>query len=875
MAQEFHISITTVGEAKYLIRTEQVEPGVPLAETQLIWDVETWLEQAQRLMHGPLARLLQGSSKSSGLRSPTDFSESDLAPELLDPSVMTLGKQLYDALFQDLIRDSWVTAQGVAQNRRQLLRLRLGIKDHRLQHLPWEVMNSGDRSPIATGTDLTFCRYHPNLLTPLRAVASSQKQAHQLIRVLMVVAGPDDQERLALSREVRQLQQELGRSDQSQRRPNAIANAVPIQVTLLEQPGRTELTQTLEQGHFHVLHYAGHSNLGETGGDLYLVSRQTGLTERLSGDDLAGLLVNNGTQLAIFNSCRSAYATAADIAGWREQNLAQALVNRGVPGVIAMAERIPDEIAITFTQLFYRNLKAGYTIDLSLNRARQALLSVKGSDQVYWALPVLYMQPGFNGYLGESDPASDLLHSLLEDDGDELWSDEAEVSDSIPSVVVARPNQLDDRDLPSLGGLDEGDDDFWDDDEEIDLDAIADTLDATADEEYAEDSAFVGSIMQQLANPATAAALASAPPGDSLQSDSLRNEALQSDSVTSRSISSYAQPTSSPDRAVGDPAMTGSQATLQTSDLPRPSVSRVSQQSTFVEPDFSTPHPRSTPNFTRLLRRFSLGNSAQPWLWLALGMVAVGSVVGVSRLNRPKQTELFPAPVQSGGGLAEAVLALKRDDLVAATNTIESLLDSDQLSIAQEALDAASPRQLTNPEILYLRGRLQWQQGQKDNLDFDLNDVLRSWQQAVADTRKTKETLTARVNYNTALGFAYYAQGDFPAAVDTWKEVIRLNNERYRQLAPDGSDEDFAVQELPFDAYAGLAIALYNMAQTTPDPNQSDFIRDARKSYCLVVTSDPSRFGTASGLSGDSNWLWGPAQIKDWQTIGPKLASCQ
>ncbi|MEB3337938.1 MAG: CHAT domain-containing protein, partial [Leptolyngbyaceae bacterium] len=307
--------------------------------------------------------------------------------------------------FQDTIRDSWMTAQGIAHHRREVLRLRLGLKGSKLPRLPWEVLYAGNRA-IATGTDLVFSRYYPTLthtVLPLQlpGVTSHQRQNRATtaptLKILMVIAAPTDQENLALKREGLQLQQEL----QSQSGNGEGASATPrMQLTLLEQPDRSQLTQALEQGEYQVLHYAGHSNLAATGGNLFLVSRRTGLTETLSGDDLAGLLVNNGIRMVVFNSCRGAYtATSEANDEGQERNLAEALVRRGVPGVLAMAGRIPDEVALTLTQLFYRNLKQGYPVDLSLSRARQGLVSAYGSHQLYWALPILYLHAEFDGYL--------------------------------------------------------------------------------------------------------------------------------------------------------------------------------------------------------------------------------------------------------------------------------------------------------------------------------------------------------------------------------------------------------------------------------------------------------------------------------------------
>ncbi|HIK45668.1 MAG TPA: hypothetical protein IGR64_12415, partial [Leptolyngbyaceae cyanobacterium M65_K2018_010] len=56
--QEFHISITPVGPDTYLLRTEAVEAGVPLAEAQVTWPVDDWLAQTAALFQDPLQALL-------------------------------------------------------------------------------------------------------------------------------------------------------------------------------------------------------------------------------------------------------------------------------------------------------------------------------------------------------------------------------------------------------------------------------------------------------------------------------------------------------------------------------------------------------------------------------------------------------------------------------------------------------------------------------------------------------------------------------------------------------------------------------------------------------------------------------------------------
>jgi tetratricopeptide (TPR) repeat protein len=392
VTQEFVISITPLGDDEYLVRTERVTPGVPLAEERVKWPVEEWLSKARHLMKDPLLTLLQSPfssrhSSSSPTTKPTQ-------------SLVILGQELYSSLFQGSLRESWTVAQGIAQYQREPLQFRLGLKDKRLSQLPWEVLHAGDRA-LASNTDIIFSRYQPNIR--LSHTPNSQTRDGK-IKILIAIAAPSDQDNLKLKREVDCIQQELQHDIISQiglRAINSITHRADIELTILEQPDREQLTQALEQGKYHVLHYAGHSNPGVRGGELYLVSRRTGLTEILSGDDLAGLLVNNGIEMVVLNSCRGAYQEQSHPKDQStgERNLSEALINRGIPAVLAMAEHIPDEVALNLTRHFYRNLNQGYPIDLSLGRARAALMTSYSSQQLYWALPILYLHQSWNGDL--------------------------------------------------------------------------------------------------------------------------------------------------------------------------------------------------------------------------------------------------------------------------------------------------------------------------------------------------------------------------------------------------------------------------------------------------------------------------------------------
>ncbi len=193
MCQEFVISVTPLGEDEYLVRTEKVAPGVPPAEEKVHWLVDNWLEQGKELMDDPILRLLQGQSLFGDEFPEELFSvleDGELEKDQAQQSrrnLVSLGQQLYDALFQGSLLNSWMIAQGIADNHRSCLRLRLGLKDAKTRSLPWEVLHAEDR-PLATGVDIAFSRYKPNTfaknLNDLSPLAKDQP-----LKILMAIAG--------------------------------------------------------------------------------------------------------------------------------------------------------------------------------------------------------------------------------------------------------------------------------------------------------------------------------------------------------------------------------------------------------------------------------------------------------------------------------------------------------------------------------------------------------------------------------------------------------------------------------------------------------------------------------------------------------------
>lgn len=836
MIQEFHISITPVaGQDTYLLRTEAVAAGVPLAETQVAWPVADWLTQAEALLVDPLRQLFS--------RAPAEGRPQGSESE----SAIHLGQDLYQHLFQGRIRDSWLAAQGVAQHLQQPLRLRLGFKDSRLQSLPWELLYGEDR-PLATGMDITLCRYYQGPNTIDLATLPPLPPAPGPLRVLMVVSAPNDQHRLSLTREIKPLLADLesppSRSSAVAHPSTRLRQPLDIHITLLEQPGRAELVQALEQGAFQVLHYAGHSDASfdhgpndrdpsGSGGDLFLVNRYNGLTESLSGKELAGLLVNNGIWLAVFNSCRGAYTPNPDATSdWRLQNLVQALVTRGVPGVIAMADRIPDDVAITFTQLLYRNLRQGYPVDVCLSRVRQGLMAAHGSRQPLWMLPILYLRPGFDGYLFAT-PApqpADLLETV-------------NLEKATPEPGLMPPDYSTDPDISSLAQ------------EVFSGHAALSTPPTTAvisdwlndiDRPPTPDVDPVAHLVQQLTAPPSPPDTAPPVPPPSPRPPS----PPPPDSPLS--------PSPPPHRIVvgGPPA------------APSPPQSRLHALAQRFEPI-----------------RHTLLTLPAPWRWGALGGIAVGSAVALGLALRPAPPDLpplspddgLPPPVNGGpspppegpiSGSGNAVIVLQAiqfltiDRPAQARRSIEQLLDQPDLAAAQSVLAAADPNQLLDADLAFVQGRLLWQQAILGDQGATPYEARRAWVQAI---EAREDFLEAWV----ALGFAHYVLADNDLAIEAWETALRLDQAQLQDRNPDGPPQ--VSSAFTTNAIAGLTLAYARRSEQTPDPAEHQAALRRANDYLLMgVNLDPTILDPK--VLG-RRWLWSPALIDTWRTTVSRLAT--
>jgi tetratricopeptide (TPR) repeat protein len=283
-----------------------------------------------------------------------------------------VGSRLYNAVFADEVRECLRRSLDHAREENAQLRIRLRLSDcPELANLPWEMLyDQGDDWFIALSNMTPVVRYI-QLPDPLRALHVTLP-----LKILVIRSEPADYPELDLETEWAHVADAL----------SELTRAGAIAFTELASPTMGDLRRALVRDSFHVLHFMGHGGFDEQNGGVLLFTDRTGHSAPVTAGDL-GVLLHDHTsmRLAVLNACEGARTDPADpFAG-----VAETLVRRGIPAVVAMQFEFSDDAAIEFAPALYGALAAGLPVDAAVGEARKAVYTVSPLE---WATPVLYLR---------------------------------------------------------------------------------------------------------------------------------------------------------------------------------------------------------------------------------------------------------------------------------------------------------------------------------------------------------------------------------------------------------------------------------------------------------------------------------------------------
>ncbi|OLB75767.1 MAG: hypothetical protein AUI14_20435 [Actinobacteria bacterium 13_2_20CM_2_71_6] len=306
------------------------------------------------------------------------------------PQLRQLGREVFALLFPDAVARCLAESRArVSARPDRALRLRFDLPPE-LRDLPVEALASPADSPLqalALDHNLSLVRSLPTDGAGVRPRLPDGATPREVIHLLVAVASPNDPATppLAADREVEALHERL-----------------PVwatKVTLLRGATRAELGEWLAE-HANdpcAVLLIAHGRYDPDEGGLVYLEGEDGLADPVPGSTLGGMLVRaQQLRLAVLNLCSGATSVEAEpYAG-----LAQALIGRGVPAVVAMQAQVTDLAAGRFSPFLLDQVARNKTIDEAVATARSHLAPVARHTGIEWSTPVLFLHPScYHGWL--------------------------------------------------------------------------------------------------------------------------------------------------------------------------------------------------------------------------------------------------------------------------------------------------------------------------------------------------------------------------------------------------------------------------------------------------------------------------------------------
>lgn len=372
-------------------------------------------------------------------------------PDLL----VNIGFNLFQALFSTGSEVAKILERAItlAENKQTQLHIQFQFYANtkeacRLASYPWELMHNGQK--FLAQSFVTFSRYIAYGATPPNILPVDK------INILLVTSGasdPDnklnqlsDNDKTAIYKGINKARQE---------KKVSITNLSPPTFKRL----RTYLTQNKQKKVPHVIHFDGHGIYGKrctndgcrkvfkgiridkckccgsslsTPQGYLLFEDDKGEADYISANQFGDLIQQHsfsfekqqGIFLIVLSACKSAMVLASDS---DFNGIAQNLISRQIPAVVAMQYLINVTAATDFAQQFYSSLGQKNPLATVVSQAREAM----DFERNQWYRPILYLRwkdnEGGQLFTNDSTSISQNVEQIIE-----------EVSNQINRATVAQ-----------------------------------------------------------------------------------------------------------------------------------------------------------------------------------------------------------------------------------------------------------------------------------------------------------------------------------------------------------------------------------------------------------------------------------------------------
>jgi hypothetical protein len=348
----FDIRLTPQGDGKYTADVLSAPRGQKKASDRIL-DL-TSVETLLRFLRN------KGAAPAAKVEELADILQEALLPE-------TIMNHLEHSLTQ---------AKGDGNDGLRV-RLRFGMEQADLMKLPWEYCQ-GKRGYLALNTDTPFVRFLETDQADYQPIAVPNP-----VRVLVAIASPKGSKEypeLNVQDEVKWIKEAL----------SGLGTRGAVELKILEHATPLELFKKVRLEYEpHIVHFIGHGDFDRNGfGALVLEDGKAEPHAQLfNTKDMLQLILGSKVKLVVLSAC----LTAAFDSNEALMGIAPRLVDGGLPAVVAMQFPVPDQTAVTFSQMLYETLAAGEPLDAAMTKARMGVYFT-GTDRVFWGIPVLFMR---------------------------------------------------------------------------------------------------------------------------------------------------------------------------------------------------------------------------------------------------------------------------------------------------------------------------------------------------------------------------------------------------------------------------------------------------------------------------------------------------
>jgi CHASE2 domain-containing sensor protein len=289
-----------------------------------------------------------------------------------NPLPMNLGVSLYQGLFRETIASVLNKSLGaVLIDDDAGLRFRLRLTPAEIAFLPWEVLYDGDSKCFVCTSGKTPLTRYLEIPEPIRNLKISPP-----VKVLALIPGGSG---LDVENEERILTE-------------ALKKLGTVEITVLkDKVTRADISRALVDEQYHILHFIGHGTFEKEQGYLLINNEDDG-HDLVSADIFADFFRGYPSlKLVVLNSCRGAEVSRTR----KHTGMAQQLVARGIPAVVAMQYPVSDDAALVFAREFYLKLCSGWSrgqVDAAISHARNRIYMDIKDEPMAFATPVLFMR---------------------------------------------------------------------------------------------------------------------------------------------------------------------------------------------------------------------------------------------------------------------------------------------------------------------------------------------------------------------------------------------------------------------------------------------------------------------------------------------------